>query len=79
LYYPVNHLIFSVVLTKYEEKIGSMERRDEDLMIAHRQGGLAAFGELLRRYGDVLPGYLTQMCNNHQQAQDMFHIGRIFY
>ncbi|UCE48031.1 MAG: sigma-70 family RNA polymerase sigma factor, partial [Phycisphaerales bacterium] len=39
---------------------------------AHLQGDSEAFGELVRRYGDSLLGYLTKICRNREQAKDLF-------
>jgi RNA polymerase sigma-70 factor (ECF subfamily) len=36
------------------------------------QGDSEAFGELVRRYGDSLLGYLTKICRNRGQAKDLF-------
>ena len=56
-----------------------MNRSDEALIIAHRQGDPAAFGELVRRYAGSLYGYLTHMSNDmlskvsdipHEAAED---------
>ena len=49
-----------------------MERSDEALIGAHRQGDLTAFDELIRRYADSLFGYLMKLCGNRQQAEDVF-------
>lgn len=54
------------------ELIASMENTDKSLIDAHRQGDPAAFGELVRRYGDNLLGYLTRMSGNREQAEDLF-------
>ena len=49
-----------------------MEKTDKNLIDAHLQGDPMAFGELVRRYGDSLLGYLTKMCRNREQAKDLF-------
>ncbi len=49
-----------------------MDRTDKNLIDAHLQGDQEAFGELVRRYGDSLLGYLTKMCRNREQARDLF-------
>lgn len=49
-----------------------MEKTDKSLIDAHCQGEPAAFGELVRRYGDSLLGYLTRICGNREQAEDLF-------
>ena len=49
-----------------------MERTDKSLIDAHLQGDAEAFGELVRRYGDSLLGYLTKICGNREQAKDLF-------
>ena len=49
-----------------------MEKTDKNLIDAHLQGDSEAFGELVRRYGDSLLGYLTKICRNREQAQDLF-------
>jgi RNA polymerase sigma-70 factor (ECF subfamily) len=49
-----------------------MEKTDKNLMDAHLQGDREAFGELVRRYGDSLLGYLTKICRNREQAKDLF-------
>ena len=49
-----------------------MENTDKSLIDAHRHGDPAAFGELVRRYGDNLLGYLTRMSGNREQAEDLF-------
>ena len=41
-----------------------MELSDEALIEAHQQGDEAAFGRLVRRYGDSLLGYLVKMTGN---------------
>jgi RNA polymerase sigma-70 factor (ECF subfamily) len=49
-----------------------MENTDKSLIDAHLQGNPAAFGELVRRYGDSVLGYLIRMSGNHRQAEDLF-------
>ena len=49
-----------------------MENTDNSLIDAHRKGDPAAFGELVRRYGDNVLGYLTRMSGNREQAEDLF-------
>jgi RNA polymerase sigma-70 factor (ECF subfamily) len=49
-----------------------MERTDKSLIDAHLKGDSEAFGELVRRYGDSLLGYLTRICRNREQAKDLF-------
>ncbi|MBL7188565.1 MAG: sigma-70 family RNA polymerase sigma factor [Phycisphaerae bacterium] len=49
-----------------------MEKTDKSLIDAHLQGDPMAFGELVRRYGDSLLGYLTKICRNREQAKDLF-------
>src|SRR4030042_1950482 len=54
------------------ELIASMENTDKSLIEAHRRGDPAAFGELVRRYGDSVLGYLIRMSGNREQAEDLF-------
>lgn len=49
-----------------------MQRDDETLMIAHRDGDADAFGVLVGRYADRLLGYLARMLGERQQAEDVF-------
>jgi RNA polymerase sigma-70 factor (ECF subfamily) len=49
-----------------------MENSDKSLIDAHRKGDPAAFGEIVRRYGDGILGYLTRMSRNREQAEDLF-------
>lgn len=49
-----------------------MEKTDKNLIDAHLRGDKEAFGELVRRYGDSLLGYLTKICRNREQAKDLF-------
>ncbi len=52
--------------------MASMESTDKSLMKAHIKGDPKAFGELVRRYGDGLLGYLTRMSRNRHEAEDLF-------
>ncbi len=54
------------------ELIASMENTDKSLIDAHRRGDPAAFGELVRRYGNSVLGYLIRMSGNREQAEDLF-------
>lgn len=45
---------------------------DENLIAAHLGGDKAAFGELVRRYGDGVLGYLFHMTGSRSQAEDLF-------
>ena len=45
---------------------------DKSLIDAHIGGDRTAFGELVRRYGDGLLGYLVRMTGNREQAEDLF-------
>ena len=54
------------------ELIASMENSDKSLLEAHLKGDQAAFGELVRRYGDSVLGYLIRMIGNREQAEDLF-------
>jgi len=49
-----------------------MENTDRSLIDAHRKGDKTAFGELVRRYGDSVLGYLTQMTGSRERAEDLF-------
>lgn len=49
-----------------------MENTDNSLIDAHCQGDPTAFGELVRRYGDRVLGYLIRMSENREQAEDLF-------
>lgn len=49
-----------------------MEDTDKSLIDAHISGDAAAFGELVRRYGDNLLSYLTRITSNKEQAEDLF-------
>ncbi len=52
--------------------MASMESTDKSLVEAHIKGDPKAFGELVRRYGDGLLGYLTRMSRNRHEAEDLF-------
>jgi len=45
---------------------------DKSLIDAHIGGDKRAFGELVRRYGDSVLGYLVRMTGNREQAEDFF-------
>jgi RNA polymerase sigma-70 factor (ECF subfamily) len=49
-----------------------MENTDKSLIDSHCKGNPAAFGELVRRYGSSVLGYLIRMSGNRQQAEDLF-------
>ena len=49
-----------------------MENTDKSLIDAHLQGDPAAFGELVRRYGNSVLGYLIRMSGNREKAEDFF-------
>jgi RNA polymerase sigma-70 factor (ECF subfamily) len=49
-----------------------MENIDRSLIDAHLKGDTTAFGEIVRRYGDSVLGYLTRMAGNREQAEDLF-------
>lgn len=49
-----------------------MGSNDKNLIDAHCQGDPDAFGEIVRRHGAGVFGYLMRMSNNHQQAEDLF-------
>ncbi len=49
-----------------------MVNTDKSLIDAHLQGDRTAFGELVRRHGDSLLGYLTRMTGSREQAEDLF-------
>ncbi|MCP4612898.1 MAG: sigma-70 family RNA polymerase sigma factor [Planctomycetes bacterium] len=53
-------------------QMASMESTDKSLIKAHIKGDPKAFGELVRRYGDGLLGYLTRMSRNRHEAEDLF-------
>ncbi len=50
----------------------SMENIDRSLIDAHLKGNATAFGEIVRRYGDSVLGYLTRMVGNRERAEDLF-------
>jgi RNA polymerase sigma-70 factor (ECF subfamily) len=54
------------------ELMASMVKTDKSLVDAHLKGDTMAFGELVRRYGDSLLGYLTRMTGSKEQAEDLF-------
>ena len=45
---------------------------DKSLIDAYIRGDRAAFGELVRRHGGCLLGYLVKMTGNREQAEDFF-------
>jgi len=49
-----------------------MANTDKSLIDAHIAGDRTAFGELVRRYGDSVLGYLVKMTGNREQAEDFF-------
>jgi RNA polymerase sigma-70 factor (ECF subfamily) len=49
-----------------------MENTDKSLIEAHCQGDPTAFGEIVRRYGDGILGYLIRMTGNREHAEDLF-------
>jgi len=49
-----------------------MDSTDRSLIDAHCQGDPTAFGELVRRYGDSVLGYLMRMTGSREQAEDFF-------
>ena len=49
-----------------------MNDTDKSLIDAHRKGDPEAFGQLVRRYGDGVLGYLFRMTGDKQQAEDLF-------
>ncbi|MCF7957304.1 MAG: sigma-70 family RNA polymerase sigma factor [Phycisphaerae bacterium] len=49
-----------------------MARTDEVLLSAYQDGESGAFDELVRRYAGSLLGFLTRMCRDSQQAEDLF-------
>jgi RNA polymerase sigma-70 factor (ECF subfamily) len=54
------------------ELMASMVKTDKSLIDAHIKGDATAFGELVRRYGDGLLGYLTRMTGSVEHAEDLF-------
>ncbi len=53
------------------EQIALVESTDESLINAHCKGDKMAFGELVRRYGDSLLGYLVRMTGDRERAEDL--------
>ena len=49
-----------------------MENTDKSLVEAHCRGDREAFGELVRRYGGCVLGYLTKMSGSRATAEDLF-------
>ncbi len=49
-----------------------MVNTDKSLIDAHLEGDTTAFGEIVRRYGDSLLGYLIRMTGSIEQAEDLF-------
>ena len=49
-----------------------MNDTDKSLIDAHLQGDREAFGELVRRYGGSVLGYLMKMSGSREQAEDFF-------
>ncbi|MHC4602380.1 MAG: RNA polymerase sigma factor, partial [Planctomycetota bacterium] len=49
-----------------------MDNTDKSLIDAHRKGDKTVFGELVRRYGDSVLGYLTKMSGSRERAEDLF-------
>jgi RNA polymerase sigma-70 factor (ECF subfamily) len=54
------------------ELMASMVKTDKSLIDAHIKGDTTAFGELVRRYGDGLLGYLMRMTGSVEHAEDLF-------
>jgi len=54
------------------EQMASMVKTDKSLIEAHIKGDTKAFGELVRRYGDNVLGYLTRMTGSREQAENLF-------
>ena len=50
---------------------GGSTRTDSELYRQVRQGDQAAFGELIERHKDGLVNYLTRLCGNLEQAEDL--------
>jgi len=48
-----------------------METTDKSLILAHLRGDREAFGEIVRRYGPGVLGYLTKISGNRQYAEDL--------
>ena len=68
----VNRRATIAVYTDSWSNMASMESTDKSLIEAHCKGDPKAFGELVRRYGDGLLGYLTRMSRNRHEAEDLF-------
>ena len=49
-----------------------MDPSDEALIGAHLKGDAGAFAQIMRRYADLLLGYLTGMTSDRQLAEDLF-------
>ena len=49
-----------------------VDRTDKNLIEAHRRGEPAAFGEIVRRHGGSVLGYLMKMTGSLQHAEDLF-------
>ena len=49
-----------------------MLNTDKSLIDAHCGGDRTAFGEIVRRHGNSLLGYLIRMTGNREQAEDLF-------
>jgi len=49
-----------------------MDSTDKSLIDAHLRGDSTAFGELVRRYGDSVLGYLIRMTGSREEASDFF-------
>ena len=49
-----------------------MKNTDKSLIDAHLRGDKTAFGELVRRYGDSVLGYLMRMTGSRERAEDLF-------
>ena len=52
--------------------MASMDNTGKSLIDAHCRGSTTAFGEIVRRYGDGVLGYLIRMSANRQEAEDFF-------
>jgi RNA polymerase sigma-70 factor, ECF subfamily len=50
----------------------AMKYTDKSLIDAHRRGDPDAFGEIVRRYGDGILGYLFKMTGDKERAEDLF-------
>jgi RNA polymerase sigma-70 factor (ECF subfamily) len=49
-----------------------MMKTDKSLIEAHCRGDQNAFGEIVRRHGDSVLGYLIRMTGDKEQAEDLF-------